>query len=96
MHKFLERWYRLKVTWERVDGLGGIQTAVKEGETFYSLLDTLDAIGLKPSWKNGTEKQPVRLSGRIVCGLRFVDGNYIESVFIDKECLDGLIRPSSS
>ena len=46
MHKFLERWYRLKVTWERVDGLGGIQTAVKEGETFYSLLDALDAIGL--------------------------------------------------
>lgn len=86
----------METTWKRIDSVGIVQTLKRDGETFYSLDDVANALGLKPSWKNGIEKQPVRLSGRIVWGLRFVDGNYIESVFIDECGLEGLVTKNPS
>lgn len=82
----------MEIKWERIDGFGLIQTVTNDGETFFNLADAMDALELKPSWKNGIEKQPVRLSGRIVWGLRFVDGSYFESVFIDKDGLENLVN----
>lgn len=84
----------MDITWERVDGVGIVQTSMSDGEKFYNLADVMNVLGLKPSWKNGIEKQPTILSCRIVWGLRCVDGNFIESAFIDQAGLDDLVSQS--
>ena len=82
----------MKICMERFEHLGGVQFVEQDGAKFYDLAGVMDALGVKPSWKNGIEKAPVAISGKIVWGLRMVAGNYIESVFLDEDATKELVN----
>ena len=81
----------MKICMERFDHLGGVQYVERDGAKFYDLAGVMDALGVKPSWKNGIEKAPVAISGEIVWGLRMLGGNYIESVFLEEHATKELV-----
>lgn len=82
----------MKICMERFDHLGGVQYVERDGVKFYDLAGVMDALGVKPSWRNGTEKDPIAISGKIVWGLRMVAGNYIESVFLEEHATKELVN----
>ena len=82
----------MKICMERFDHIGGVQYVERDGAKFYDLAGVMDALGVKPSWKNGIEKAPVAISGKIVWGLRMLGGNYIESVFLEEHATKELVN----
>ena len=74
-----------------------IQIHNQGGECFYCLADILDALDMKPHLIGGDiEKEPVRISARIIWGLRKVGECYIESPFIDEESAINMFKTAES
>lgn len=76
----------MEITYKRV-GEVMVQVINQDGENFFSLADIMDITGTKPSFKNGIDKSPISISGRIAWGFRMVGTNYIESIFVDYQCM---------
>lgn len=70
-----------------------IQYREQGGEDFYCLADILDALDMKPHLIGGDiEKKPIRISARIIWGLRKVGECFIESPFIDEESAKNMFK----
>lgn len=80
----------MEVTFEKIGNIP-LQATNVNGEMFYNLADVMEQKNAKPTLCNRMNN-PLHISGRIVWGWRMVDGNFLESVFVDRSCAEHLLR----
>ena len=80
----------MKLTIERVKHDGGdLGVTIKEvdGEKFYCLADIAEQTNKKSAPWGNSENMPQNISGRFVWGHRFENNHYIETIFVDENCM---------